>query len=180
MTTVSKVLKSSAALLVLIGLVSCGASRVSYDYDKQTDFTTYTTYNYFDGMKTGLSQLDEKRLKDAMDATLQMKGFMLTEEPDIYVDIQSSIQQVAASNNVGVGLGGGRGAIGGGLSVGIPLGNPKMQREVKIDFVDANKDMLIWQAIGSSAYLQKSTPQVKTERIQKLITKIFKKYPPKQ
>ncbi|WP_339667306.1 DUF4136 domain-containing protein, partial [Maribacter arcticus] len=77
--------------VLLLLLTSCGVARVNYDYDNQTDFTSYTTYNYFADMETGLSQLDEKRLMDALDATLGEKGFMFAEEPDIFINIKSSV-----------------------------------------------------------------------------------------
>ena len=40
-------------------------------------------------METGLSELDEKRLMDALDATLGEKGYMFAEEPDVFINIKS-------------------------------------------------------------------------------------------
>lgn len=165
--------------VLLLLLTSCGVARVNYDYDNQTDFTSYTTYNYFSDMETGLSQLDEKRLMDALDATLGEKGFMFAEEPDIFINIKSSVFRSQQGNNVGVGLGGGGGNIGGGVSIGIPVGGPKLTRELQIDFVDSNKDMLIWQAISESPFREGDTPIEKQEKLQAVVTKIFSKYPPK-
>ncbi|MDF4221364.1 DUF4136 domain-containing protein [Maribacter sp. M208] len=165
--------------MVLIVLASCGAARVNYDYDDQTDFTSYATYNYFSDMETGLSELDEKRLMDALDATLGEKGFMFAEEPDMFINIKSSVYRDQASgSNVGVGLGGGNRGIGGGVSIGIPVGGPKMTRQLQIDFVDSNKDMLIWQAISESPFREGDTPQEKSEKLQAVVDKIFSKYPP--
>ncbi len=164
--------------VVLIILTSCGAAKVNYDYDNQTDFTAYSTYNYFVDMETGLSELDEKRLMDALDATLGEKGFMFAEEPDMFINIKSAVFKSQSGNNVGVGLGGGNRGIGGGVSIGIPVGGPKMTRELQIDFVDSNKDMLIWQAISESPFREGDTPQEKSEKIQAVVDKIFSKYPP--
>ena len=164
--------------VVLLVLTSCGSARVNYDYDDQTDFTSYATYNYFGDMETGLSELDEKRLMDAMDATLGEKGFMFAEEPDMFINIKSTVFKAQSANNVGVGLGGGNGGIGGGVSIGIPVGGPKMTRELKIDFVDSNKDMLIWQAVSESPFREGDTPQEKSEKLQAVVDKIFSKYPP--
>lgn len=164
--------------IVLIILTSCGAAKVNYDYDAQTDFTAYSTYNYFGDMETGLSELDEKRLMDALDATLGEKGFMFAEEPDMFINIKSAVFKSQSGNNVGVGLGGGNRGIGGGVSIGIPVGGPKMTRELQIDFVDSNKDMLIWQAISESPFREGDTPQEKSEKIQAVVDKIFSKYPP--
>ncbi|WP_300026033.1 DUF4136 domain-containing protein [uncultured Maribacter sp.] len=165
--------------MVLVVLASCSAARVNYDYDDQTDFTSYATYNYFSDMETGLSELDEKRLMDALDATLGEKGFMFAEEPDMFINIKSSVYRDQASgSNVGVGLGGGNRGIGGGVSIGIPVGGPKMTRQLQVDFVDSNKDMLIWQAISESPFREGDTPQEKSEKLQAVVDKIFSKYPP--
>jgi hypothetical protein len=160
-------------------MVSCGATRVNYDYDKTTDFSAYTTYGYFADIETGLSQLDERRLINAMDAILQSKGLLFSEEPDMLINIQSTVLRGQATNAVGVGLGGGGGAVGGGISVGIPVGGPNVAREIKIDLVDAKKDLLIWQAISESPYKEGDSPMIKEKKMQELVVKIFEKYPPK-
>ncbi|TLP82205.1 DUF4136 domain-containing protein [Maribacter sp. ACAM166] len=164
--------------VILILLTSCGAAKVSYDYDNQTDFSSYTTYNYFDDMETGLSELDEKRLLDAMDASLSEKGFMFAEEPDVFINITSSVFRSQPGNNVGVGLGGGGGSLGGGVSIGIPVGSPKLRREIQLDFVDANKDLLIWQALSESSFREADAPREKEEKLQILVAEMFSKYPP--
>ncbi|SNR29370.1 protein of unknown function [Maribacter sedimenticola] len=163
---------------LLLLFASCGSIKVNYDYDGQTDFTSYSTYNYFGDMETGLSQLDEKRLMDALDATLGEQGYMFAEEPDVLINIKSTVFSTQQGNNVGVGLGGGGGRVGGGVSIGIPVGGPKMTRELQIDFVDANKDMLIWQAISESPFREGDTPAEKSEKLQAVVDKIFSKYPP--
>ncbi|MFS4467024.1 DUF4136 domain-containing protein [Maribacter sp. 2210JD10-5] len=172
-------MKSLTYIFLLLVFASCGAARINYDYDRQTDFSNYTTYNYFDDMVTGLNGLDEKRLFRAMDVTLQTKGLLFSEEPDILINVESKVFQSQPGNTVGVGLGGTGGNVGGGVSVGIPVGGPNTERELVIDLVDAKKDILIWQAVSISNYKESSLPAVKEEKMQELITKIFSKYPPK-
>ena len=163
---------------LLVVLSSCGVARVNYDYDSKTDFSSYSTFNYYADMETGLSELDEKRLMDAMDATLGEKGYIFAEEPDVFINIKSSVFKSQQGNNVGVGLGGGNRGIGGGVSIGIPVGGPKLTRELQIDFVDSNKDMLIWQAISESPFREGDTPAEKSEKLQAVVDKIFSNYPP--
>lgn len=160
-------------------LFSCGSTRVNYDYDEAADFSAYSTYGYYSDMVTGLSQLDEKRLMNAMDATLQSKGLLFSEEPDMLVNIQSSVLRGQPGNSVGVGLGGGGGSMGGGISVGLPVGGPKLLRELTIDFVDAKRDVLLWQALSESPFKEGDTPMEKEQKMNTLVTKIFEKYPPK-
>ncbi len=166
-------------LVLLLLLASCSAIRVNYDYDQAADFSAYSTYGYFPDMETGLSQLDERRLMNAMDATLQSKGLLFSEEPDMLVNVKSTILRGQSSNAVGVGVGGGGGTIGGGISVGIPVGGAKLTRELIIDCVDAKKDVLLWQAASESPFKEADIPIVKEQKMQELVTKIFDKYPPK-
>lgn len=165
--------------LTLIGL-SCASVKVSYDYDRTTDFDNYSTYNYFIDMETGLSQLDEKRLLHHLDTTLAGKGYLLAEEPDFYINILSSEFRNTANNNVGVGVGGTGRNVGGGVSVGIPLGNSGWQRRLQFDFVDAQKNALFWQAISESGYRDNASPSVREEALRKLVFKVFAKFPPEK
>lgn len=167
-------------LMILLVCLSCGAIKVDYDYDKATDFTDYTTYNYYPEMETGLSQLDEKRLVRLLDSTMQTKGMLLAEEPDILVNILSEVYKNAPQNTVGVGVGGTGRNVGGGLSIGIPVGGAKMSRNIQIDFIDAHKDALFWQAVSESGFKPNATPLAKEEQFRKVIAKIFAKYPPQE
>jgi hypothetical protein len=112
---------------------------VNYDYEKTTDFNTYKTYNYYADLNTGMSELDTKRLLDALDSALQTSGYALSQTPDFFIDIKSSEYQEAARNNVGVGLGGTGGNVGGGISIGIPVGQNNLNRQIVFEFVDENK-----------------------------------------
>lgn len=167
------------ALILLISLlVSCGAT-VNYDYEKSTDFSKYKTYNYFSDIKSGLSDLDEKRFIAAMDQVLKAKGFILAEQPDFFIDIQSEVYNTNNPSNVGVGLGGGGRSVGGGVSIGIPVGQSGVNRTILIEFIDKDRKGLFWQANASSSYKQNASPEKREADFQALATKILSKYPPK-
>lgn len=173
-------MKSIIAIVVLVLLTSCSAIRVNYDYDKDTDFSAYTTYNYFPEMDTGLSELDTKRLLKAIDSTMRGKGFLLSEEPEFLIGIVGRSFQAPKNNSVGVGIGGSGRNVGGGMSIGIPVGATNIEREIQFDFVDSQKDELFWQAITVSTLKENSTPKVREAKLQALVTKTFEKYPPKR
>ena len=168
------------SFLVCALFVSCGGVRVSYDYDKATNFSNYTSYNYFTDIESGLSGLDEKRLVRILDSTLQSKGYLLAEEPDFFINILSSEYRAAPNNSVGVGLGGGGRNVGGGVSIGLPLGNSGIQRQIQFDFVDAQKDALFWQATSESGYRENASPSVREERLRAVVKKVFSKFPPEK
>ncbi len=170
-----KVLK---LLILAVFFTSCGAI-VHYDYEKSTDFTQYKSYNYFDDIETGLSELDTKRLIKVMDRKLDTLGLTRTGNPDFYIDIQSRDFLNRNRPNVGVGVGGTGGNVGGGISVGMPLGGNQYTREIIIEFVDDTKDGVFWQAISESSFSENASPEKREENFIKLVDKIFSQYPPK-
>ncbi|WP_158974258.1 DUF4136 domain-containing protein [Cellulophaga sp. L1A9] len=172
-------MKKIGFLIVLFLIVSCSAVRVNYDYDTKTDFTSYTTYNYYPDLVSGLSGLDEKRIIVLIDSTMQAKGIQLSEEPDFLINIQSNQFQAAQNNNVGVGLGSTGRNVGGGISIGIPVGQPKVEREIQIDFVDSQKEFLFWQAVSASGFKENTTPDAREQKLKQIVDKVFNKYPPK-
>jgi len=172
-------MKSLCYILLVLLFTSCHVVRVQTDYEKETDFSNYSTYNYYDDIETGLSELDEKRLVKVLDDAMQGKGLLLSEEPDFLVNIQSGIYQTPRSNTVGVGLGGTGRNVGGGVSVGIPIGQSNLQREISFDFVDSQKDLLIWQAISKSHLNKNLTPIEREKKLKEIIEKVLSKYPPR-
>jgi len=162
----------------LIFLSSCSSVRVQYDYDDSTDFSNYTTYNYYVDLESGLSQLDEKRLLRILDSTLQAKGLLLAEEPEFFINIMSSEFIENSGNNVGLGIGGTGRNVGGGVSVGIPLGSSSIQRSIQFDFIDSQKDALFWQALSKSGFKENDSPSLREKRLRAVVDKVFVKFPP--
>ena len=170
-----------ALLLGVLGLLaSCGAVKVDYDYDRGTNFSKYTTYNYFSDMNSGLSQLDERRLLRVLDSTLTTKRYKLSEEPDFFINIISNEYRSNSGNNVGFGVGGTGGNVGGGLSVGIPVNSGGLKRMIQFDFVDADRDALFWQAVSDSGYRDNASPSVREDMLRAVVAKVFSKYPPEK
>lgn len=175
----NKVMLRITTILLLFLVVSCAPIRVNYDFDKQINFNVYKTYSYYADLNTGLSALDAKRLLDALDAKMAEKGFSFSENPDFFVDIKSSEFQQVQRNTVGVGLGGGGGNMGGGISIGLPIGQANVNRQITIDFVDENKKQLFWQAVIETSINPNATPEKREQQFQAIVEKALAKYPPK-
>lgn len=173
-------MKNLSYILLLFIVCSCSPIRVNTDYDKTTNFESYKTYNYYTPLSTGLSELDSKRLLDALDAKLQSTGFALSETPDFLINIQSKESQQAPRNNVGVGVGGGGGNVGGGISIGIPMGQSNINRQIIFDFVDDSTVGLFWQAVSESSYNPNAKPDKRQAQLQAIINKVLSKYPPEK
>ena len=167
-------------LIAIFTLLSCGSTRVDYDYDEQVNFTDYKTYNFLPDMQTGLSQLDVNRLLEAIDLVMQEKGFQKSDNPDLLINIMSDQYQDNSRNSVGVGVGGG--SYGGGVNIGagIPLGGRKDHQTITIDIVDSKKDALVWQAISDSNIALNTNPQDRVTYYTKITQKIFSGFPPEK
>lgn len=169
-------------LLLILGLsllvFSCASVRVNYDYEKSTDFNAYKSYNYYRNMEMGMSELDSKRLLDALDAGLQGQGLHLSDDPDFLINIKSSTFQENRRNNVGVGVGGGSGHMGGGISLGIPVGQGKVNRDILFEFVDEDHKGLFWQAHTESAYQPNVQPGEREKQFKAIVEKVLAGYPP--
>ena len=121
-------------LCVLLLVTSCATVQVNYDYETKYDFSKCKTYNYYSDLETGLSAFDQKRLISQLDEQLNAQGFSLSDSPDFYINITSSQYEEVRRSTVSVGAGTGGRNVGGGVSVGIPVGAPKMNRRIIIDF----------------------------------------------
>lgn len=173
-------MKLFSILILLLLVASCAPIRVNYDYDRQSDFSKYKTYNYYSDLETGLSPLDTKRLLDVMDVKLQSMGLSLAETPDFFINIQSSEYENSQRNTVGVGVGGSGRNVGGGISIGLPIGQANMNRQIIIDFIDENGKGLFWQAVSESNYNPNAQPEKREERLRAIVEKVFSGYPPKE
>lgn len=173
-------MKSIKILFIAFLVVSCAPIRVNYDFDRTTDFSKYKTYQYYGDMKTGLSELDTKRLLDAMDAKMISLGFKVAENPDFLIDIRSAEFQGAPRQTIGVGLGGGGRNAGGGVSVGIPVGGSNVSRQITIDFVDDKGKGLFWQAVSESNYSPNAIPGEREEKLKAIVEKILSGFPPEK
>ena len=171
-------MKYFSILLLLVIVSSCAPIRVNYDYEKTTDFKSYKTYNYYANLNIGMSELDNKRLLDALDTALEAKGFTLAKTPDFFIDIKSSQYQEAAQSNVGVGVGGTGGNVGGGISIGIPVGQNDFNRQIVFEFVDENKNGLFWQAVSESSYSPNASPEKREALFTAIVSKVLEGFPP--
>jgi hypothetical protein len=167
-------------LLFLFALVSCSSVQVATDYDKNVDFANYKSFAFFkSGIdKVEISDLDKRRILNAIDAELTAKGITKSENPDLLVNIfTKSRQQIDVNQfNAGWGYGWGWGWnpwMWGGRSTTV---STTTEGTLYIDLIDARKKELIWQGEGVGVLTQNINK--KDERIKEFVKKILEKYPP--
>lgn len=167
-------------LFLLVFVSSCNAPQAIYDYDEKVDFTTIDTYQIYPDLVTNLTQLDEKRLLSVLHDELQDKGLTRAEQPDIYVNFYASEYETQSNNNLGIGVGGTGRNVGVGVSGGIPLGGPDTYLRITFDFIDAQNDSLIWQAVIDGKFNKNSSPEKREARLRQMVKKALDGFPPKK
>lgn len=166
--------------LLLLLITACNAPQAVYDYDQQVNFNQYSTYALFPDFRTGLSQLDESRLKESLNSAMNEKGFSTSEEPGVYLNVYTEQYEQDNRSRVGVGIGGGGGNVGVGVSGGLPVGQMDTYLKLTFDFIDVKSDALVWQAVVESPFNINAEPQARQERFDKIVKKALEGYPPEK
>ena len=175
-------------LLGLLLLGSCVSVKVLADYDKEADFNTYKSYAFY---KTGIdkaqiSDLDKKRILNAIDAEMSNRGFVKSKQPDILISIFTKEKERVNvyNNNFGWGWGWGWGYgywnpwVWGGPGYGGASVSTDTVGSLYIDLIDAKNKELVWQGRGVGTLNNTSKVEKKEERIREFVSQILQKYPP--
>ena len=99
-------MKRTFFALALI-IASCNSVKVSYDFDKTTDFTKYKTYEFTDeAMKLAIPELTRNRVIAAVEKELAARGFTKGSNPDTQIDLIVKIdkRQEATATTSGGGM----------------------------------------------------------------------------
>lgn len=172
-------MKKIFVLFLIIFNCSCAPIYVSYDFEKSTDFSIYKTYNYYADLETGLNQLESKRLIKVLDSQMQAKGFSLSESPDFYVNVVVIEYDNAGRNTFGLGFGGVGDNTGGGISIGLPIGQLKTTRRIIFEFIGQGVIGLFWQAVSESNFNHNVLPEKRETQFYAITGKVLKSFPPK-
>lgn len=167
------------AIILFLTLSSCSSISVYNDYDKGVDFSQYKTYAFHKrGIdKVQISELDKKRILNAIDLELSKKGMTKSENPDLLINIfTKEREQVDVSQfNMGWGYGWGWGwnpYLWGGQS----FVTTSTEGTLFIDLIDARKKELVWEGEGIG-YLTENR-SLKEKQINEFVAKILAQYPP--
>ncbi|MDV6168812.1 DUF4136 domain-containing protein [Flavobacterium sp. DG1-102-2] len=182
-----KTVKLLSLLFITAIAASCSSVRVNSDYDDNADFSQYKTYGFLDKAieKAEISDLDKKRILNAIDAEFQKKGFTKSENPSLLVNIFTKANKEVNVNQWGYGGGWGWGG-GYGWGWGGPgfwggnytSVNTSTEGTLFIDLIDSNKKELVWQGVGSGVLtLDRDKKQ---QRINEFVSEIMKQFPPQK
>jgi hypothetical protein len=166
-------------LVCLSGVVM--AQDVTYNYDRDVDFTKYHTYKWVP-IKDGAAkdQLIDKQITDTFDRTLATKGLTKTDsdKADLYVAYQVGMdneKQINAYNTGGAGWGYGA-RWGGGMTTAttstIHIG------QIVFDMYDPALKQMVWRGTGSKEIDPTAKPDKRQKNLDKGVAKLLKNYPP--
>lgn len=167
------------AIILIFSLNSCSSISVYNDYDKNADFSQYKTYAFHKrGIdKVQISELDKKRILNAIDLELSKKGMVKSENPDLLINIfTKERERIDVSQfNMGWGYGWGWGwnpYLWGGQN----FVTTSTEGTLIIDLIDSRKKELVWEGEGIG-YLTQNR-ELKEKNINEFVAKILAQYPP--
>ncbi|HWA32871.1 MAG TPA: DUF4136 domain-containing protein [Cyclobacteriaceae bacterium] len=155
--------------------------KVSTDYDQQVDFSKYKTYTLTEeAIGIPISDLDRRRLIEAVESGLAAKGFKASPGGDILVDLKVKTEQKETTTATSNGPYGSayRYRWGSGFSTTDIDVETYVEGTLFIDFIDTSKKQLVWQGRGVKTLDPYATPQEKEQRIKSAVNSILAKYPP--
>jgi hypothetical protein len=156
---------------------SCSSIHVAADYDRSVNFSSYKSFSFFqEGIKkVKISDLDKRRILNAIENELISKGLKKSDNPDLLVNIITKERKEVNIYNQNFGMWG----WGWGPTFGLNQTNisDSTNGTLFIDLIDNNKKELVWQGIGDG-YLSTRMDR-KNERIIEFVESILEKYPPK-
>jgi hypothetical protein len=165
-------------MVLAIVLTSCSSVRVATDYDREIDFSTYSSFAFYrPGIdKAQISDLDKRRILRAIETQLVSKGMTKSSDPDLLVSIFTKERERIDVYNDHFGYGWGWYPWYGGY-YGHHV-STSTEGTLFIDLFDAKSKSLIWQGMGTSKLVTSSNIEKKEERIRLIVGEVLAKYPP--
>jgi len=157
----SKFFKTLATLVAISLLAACASSPdIQSDYDRSVDFSKFKTYGYYNPMgieNPNYSSLLGQMFRDAIDAQMKPRGYVLSDNPDLLINVSARMQdktQVRTYNDpmYGGGYYGYRGGMyspWGGYGYGTSTHvSQYTEGTVNIDMVDIDQKRMVWEGVA--------------------------------
>jgi hypothetical protein len=179
--------KRIAIVFAVLIAAGCQSKNVNTDYDTSADFSQLRRYQFQDDKDNVDKQFEpllSGRVKNALEQSLaaQFNLAKPNEAPDFRVRyfVKPVEKKVDDRPKLGIGLGGFGGNVGGGISLGIPLGGNKLdqQAQIVVDFVHPTSGQLLWRG-NTVVGLSSSEPETNDKQVQQGVNEILKEFPPK-
>jgi Domain of unknown function (DUF4136) len=176
-----KVIINVFALALLLGMSGCSPSlMVRSDYDRQANFSQYTTYGFYDQPQAKQdavmgSQLMLKRMTQAMTREMENRGYKYnSSNPDILVSFSTdarNMQSVQSNNNFSPFWGWGWGMGGNNVS-----SRNYEENRIIISLHDGKTKEMIWQGYAKGEINERNRKD-REALVYDVISKIMMEYP---
>lgn len=175
--------KMTCFLLLVCFSLMAGCSSiygVKYDYNKQTDFSMYKSYDWMPiPDKADLNGLVVDRIKKAIDSELSAKGLKKTSQnPDFLIAEHFGKKDKVEVDSWGYGYGPVLMYRGGFWGVNDVSTYHYEEGVLILDFIDAGSKKLFWRGVAKAHVQNVDTPEQSEELINEAVNKILEKYPP--
>jgi len=178
-------MKNLLLSLLTLGLClfgACSTVKVTSDFDREATFASYKTYAFTqEANELQVGDINRKRIIDAVSSELALKGFTVSDQPDVLIDLKINAQQkeTATAHTTG-GYGAGYGyRWGGGFSTTTIDVDQYVEGTLFVDMIDASKKQLVWQGRAVGTLDPDASAEKREKNIKYAVKQIFTKYPPK-
>jgi hypothetical protein len=163
---------------ILIVLLSACASKVSYDYDTEYDFSQLKAFTV--AAAPAGEDLMDRRLEAFITDNLTAKSFNLNNQSaDFRVThaLSNGMRQAQEKPSVSIGAATGSWKPRLGVGISLPVGGNKITYVLKISITDASR-RLIWQGQDTFKLSEGSGPDEKSAALSATTSKILTQFPP--
>jgi len=184
-----RIVRALVVLAIALPFLACSSSRIQSDYDYETDFSSYSTFAWYqtevsDGPTQGPSQIVDGRIRRAIAENVQARGLTQVEsgEADLLLTYYVSLNSQMRFNTTGWGYGYGWGwgpswRFGYGFWPGWTTTTVHTYHEgtIIIDIIDREKNQLVWRGVTTRVLGKKSHSD---EKIDQSMSRVFVDFPP--
>ena len=162
-------------VMTFAGLSSCSSTRYVIDYDKQTNFYRYETYNFTPAADSiPINNLSKRRLFDAISKEMNENDIRWDADPDLFIHVHM-LMKGKTRTNVTYGQGE-TVSLGSGFSTTYMDMSEYSEGSIFFDIIDTKRKQLVWT--GKVTGDIKSSDPLREKDIQKIVQKVFRKFPP--
>jgi hypothetical protein len=177
-------------VLLALGLVllsGCAEVSVRYDFDRQANFNTYKTYDWYaispkDKAKAlGVENpIMDRRVRAAVEHELAARGYKREQsgDPDFFVTYYPAYQNHTVVTSSGLYSSWGYRPFGMGMGTQFHEVQHFREGSIVLEIVDRKTKQMVWQAVGEDALTPSDDPLESEELVNRAVQKILSKFPP--
>lgn len=171
------------AVLLMMGTVGCSSVKYNNDFDPSIDFGSFNSFAWVEDIdpnavkSRGMDPLDERRVKAALDAQLEARGYrkVTSGQPDFLINFYATSQEKIDVSTYYTGWG----YYGwyGGTQTSV---RQWTEGTLIVDFIDVAQKDLAWRGWATAAVddFDRMTAEKKTQTVNEIVAGILEQFPP--